>query len=450
MKNVLKKYFCGSAAAALCWAFLAACSEDVQHHFPDDRLWESAHFRYHSRESDAGTCEAVLLQLERHFEGMQAYLGFTWPEGRKVDYYKFLDLADYLDNSECPENSGGCSNESTIRSPFRLEEHELIHAYLAPLGLPPEFFVEGVASALACSLPEPPPLEPRRWQDLVAISPGDQEYDEYFYGGWFVSDLLHRYGPEPFLALYQRLDGQSASVEQISSAFASVYGITLDSAWNTSSASGYRTRCVNFWKCSGPDLPLDGSPQSVMHACDGSDNTRTLQLDTATGVLLNLEGMYIFGPTSCDEELPYAVSGDLVGGITESSIFPLSAGKYFIEAMSNEEATFGVRTLSGNAFSQDCAALETIALNLDDFPRRVFKLTIPNDGPAWFVKLNRQIIWPGAVSIQVDQCHGCGESLVCTPIGSTGDTTPDSDGTVTLRLTPTAPGPGFVTSRFLL
>jgi hypothetical protein len=60
---------------------------------PKDRLWESTHFRYHTRTNDPEPCEAVIVQLERHFELLQGYLGFSWPNGRKVDYYKFLDQA---------------------------------------------------------------------------------------------------------------------------------------------------------------------------------------------------------------------------------------------------------------------------------------------------------------------------------------------------------------------
>jgi hypothetical protein len=61
---------------------------------------------------------------------------------------------------------------STIFSPHPLQEHELVHAYLAPLGFPPAFFVEGIASVLACdevfTLGDP---EPR--QDVVAVPFGD-------------------------------------------------------------------------------------------------------------------------------------------------------------------------------------------------------------------------------------------------------------------------------------
>jgi hypothetical protein len=51
-------------------------------------------------------------------------------------------------------------------SPHVLQDHELIHAYLAALGTPPAFFVEGAASILACrhmfALQNSKP-----WRDLV-------------------------------------------------------------------------------------------------------------------------------------------------------------------------------------------------------------------------------------------------------------------------------------------
>jgi hypothetical protein len=103
---------------------------------------------------------------------MQDYLGFPWPTDLKVDYYKFLDKDDYFRNSECPNDSDSCARDSAIFSPHPLQDHELVHAYLAPLGFPPAFFVEGIASVLACdevfTLGDP---EPR--QDVVAVPFGD-------------------------------------------------------------------------------------------------------------------------------------------------------------------------------------------------------------------------------------------------------------------------------------
>ena len=66
------------------------------------------------------------------------------------------------------------------------------------------------------------------------------------------------------------------------------------------------------------------------------------------------------------------------------------------------------------------------------------------------MKLNRYVVWPGsASSMLVEECSDCSGSPVCQPIDSEGNTHPDSDGNVTLRLTSETPGPGYLTTRFL-
>lgn len=120
---------------------------------PNGTLWESEHFRYHTRSNDSASCESVLHQLERHFEQLHEYLGFAWPTDRKIDYYKFADRTDYFDNSPCPHDAESCTSDSNVFSPYVLVNHELVHAYLAPLGLPPAFFTEGIASVFSCEIP---------------------------------------------------------------------------------------------------------------------------------------------------------------------------------------------------------------------------------------------------------------------------------------------------------
>jgi len=430
-------------------AFISGCAPDQTSNFPNDTLWESAHFRYHTRDGDEAVCEAVLLQLERHFELMQAFLGFSWPQDRKVDYYKFLDQADYVSNSGCSADSDSCAHDSSVMSPHVLMEHELIHAYLAPLGLPPAFFVEGMASVLACSSPTATLIDPKPWKDVVLL-PFSDRFTVYVEGPWFMGYLLYRYDPELLLSLYQRLDYQTASVDQIAATFASVYGEPLDAVWNEGLASSYDVRCVNLWPCSAPSLPLDGSQQSVATACDGSDNSRTFQLDAESDVLMSNDGPLFYAPVSCDQELPYSIGGDDAGAVSDTTIAPIAPGHYFVEAVSYQSATFEMRALAAKAYRQDCTDIEPIDLSTNEYPRGSFNLAIPNDESSWYVKLNRYVVWPGsASSMLVEECSDCSGSPVCQPIDSEGNTHPDSDGNVTLRLTSETPGPGYVTTHFL-
>ena len=85
----------------------------------------------------------------------------------------------------------------------------------------------------------------------------------------------------------------------------------------------------------------------------------------------------------------------------------------------------------------------------DEYPRGTFELTVPNDGNAWYVKLNRTIVWPGSVDMLVEECNTCDANPQCAPVGSSGDTHPNADGIVTLRLTGVSPEQTYVTSRFL-
>ena len=172
--------------AAVLLGFASGCATDEVHHFPNDEIWESAHFRYHTRNGETGACEAVLQQLEPHFELMHAYLGFPWPKDGKVDYYKFLDSFDYQNNAECPAQSGSCTDGSSVFSYYTLMEHELIHAYLAPMGYPPRFFMEGIAVALACEQPYVTLGKVASWRDVVALPPSDRT-GVFVEGPWFVN-----------------------------------------------------------------------------------------------------------------------------------------------------------------------------------------------------------------------------------------------------------------------
>lgn len=122
--------------------------------FPaDERVWESEHFIYHSYPDDDATCPEVLNILEDHFRKSQEYLGFPWPEGAKIDYYKFPDF-DALEASNACYGTA-CSSYRLIFSVDRVETHELVHGYFLidevhrlPL------LDEGLAEALTCDNPD--------------------------------------------------------------------------------------------------------------------------------------------------------------------------------------------------------------------------------------------------------------------------------------------------------
>jgi hypothetical protein len=435
---------------SLLLALATGCSSDDGRNLPRDRLWESTHFRYHTRADDSEPCEAVLVQLERHFELIQGYLGFSWPSGRKVDYYKFRDKADYLSSGFCPEDSDSCTRDSEVMSPHVLQDHELIHAYLAPLGMPPALFVEGAAVVLACdhvfALQNFKP-----WQDVATEAFGVKFGRAYYEGTWFVGYLLDRFGPASFLALYGRLDYRTATADTMAAAFASVYGESLDAVWNASLASSDRIRCVNLWNCAGANLPLDGSIQPLESACDGSANSRTFELDSDTDALILSHRYFLYAPLSCDEKLPTYVGGANesyeFGTVFNPTVVTIPAGKYFIKsAAQGGVPDVGVLPLPVPTYSRECGQLHALDLSGEEFWKGDIELSIPNDGHSWYLKLHPasgHTFYTGSYATEeVQECSSCGATPACVPLVDNAH--PDADGNVILRLTSPTSGPGTV------
>jgi len=421
-------------------ALTSACEGDLD--LPNDQTWESAHFRYHTRKGDQAACEGVLVQLERNFAIVQGYLGLTWPEGKKVDYYKFRDQNDYSKNAPCSKTTASCTEDSSVMSPYILQEHELIHAYLAPFGDPPSFFVEGAAVALSCDRPWDERSGTAGWQDVVTLTSLDIN-DVYKTGGWLVGYLLDRYGPAPFLVFYDRLK-ESASAEDIALTFQEIYGESLDAVWDAATA-GDRVGCVNLWACQGPTLVLDGNPQTLAQACDGSDNSRTFQLATDTDLVMSNSGTPYYAPVRCDSATFIGVSGYYTGIAQYATLAHVTAGKYFLRAAGlDTSGTAPLRALPNSAYVRDCPQAQPIDLGTSEFTRRDLDLTIPNDGQPWFVKLHVPDDWhfwsTATASEHVMACPDCGDLTQCQAFR--GDAPLDGEGNVILRLTSTTPDPG--------
>ena len=425
-------------------ALTSACEEDRD--LPNDQTWESAHYRYHIRKGDQSACEDVLVQLERKFEIMVGYLGLAWPEGKKVDYYKFRDQNDYWNNAPCPKTSASCTEDSSVMSAYVLQEHELIHAYLAPFGFPPSFFIEGAAVALSCDSPWDERSGKAGWQDVVTLTSHDIN-DVYKTGGWFVGHLLDHYGPAPFLVFYDRLK-ESASAEDIALTFQEIYGESLDAVWDAATAAGRRVGCVNLWACQGPPLVLDGSPQTLGQACDGSDSNRTFVLASDTDLMMSYSRTHTYVPIRCDSATFIGVSGHYTGVAQPATLAHVTAGTYFVRAVMETSGTVPIRALSSGAFVRDCAQAQPVDLGTSEFTKeRGLDLTIPNDGQPWFVKLNVPIDWvfwfAGTASEHVMVCLDCGDPSKCQPFR--GDIPLDGEGNVILRLTSAPAVPDYMT-----
>src|SRR5438477_8385794 len=135
-----------------------ACGPDLP-----DRLWRSDNVRYFSRADDDGVCPAILDELEQHGQVIADVLMLHFRT--TVSYYKFNGVDDFTQHADCGPEAKACAPNATVRSPVDFDRHELIHAYLSPVGRPPWLLAEGAAVALSCqSYPRPT----GSWHDAYA------------------------------------------------------------------------------------------------------------------------------------------------------------------------------------------------------------------------------------------------------------------------------------------
>jgi len=196
-----------------------ACGPDLP-----ERMWRSEHVRYFSRAGDDSVCPAILDQLEEHGQVIADALGI---QRSIVSYYKFDGAADFHAHSVCDDVADGCAQNSTAYTPNGFERHELIHAYLAPYGVPPALLREGAAVALSCDrFPRPT----GSWRDAYAadrLSPGREVYGA---GGWLVGYLLRMFRATWLVNLYGKV-ASNATADEFARAFLERYGFELDNVW---------------------------------------------------------------------------------------------------------------------------------------------------------------------------------------------------------------------------
>jgi hypothetical protein len=368
--------FAGTAVAS---TTLAACTNDLD--LPSDRSWPSTHFDYRTRASDSSVCPDVLGPLEDHFAVLQGYLGFDWPTGQRVTYYKFLDSADFSGNAGCGTGAGGCASGPSVRSATGLDTHELVHAYLSGTGYPPPILVEGVAVVLSCtadSYASPKPTQ--AWDELatVAFSASDT-VTVYATGAWLVGYLLDAFGPQPFLTLYRTLH-VGADAAEMNAAVQSIYGQTLSAIWTAALAENQpRNSCV--WQCSRPALALDGVPFDTSAGVCGVDDERTFTVPSEAAISFLAEGS-VFGLGPCGRSNPprAVLNGGLAGGML--ALYDLPAGSYYLQY----SPAPGTITLTGDAsavLNPVCAsATDVAALSAPDM-----YIAVPPSSANWFLPL---------------------------------------------------------------
>ena len=367
-----------SGFLVLAGTLLLACSPDARSNLPQDLAWTSPHFEYHARSLDSDICGEMLGTLEQHFQLIQDLLGFAWPTGRAIGYYKFADSQDFTSNAPCPHGAGGCSDGNVYAyAPF--EQHELVHAYLWPLGLPPPVIAEGTAVALACSpgIPETPTLSLR---DAIAVGIALDDVRVYETGGRFVRYLLNTYGSSAFLPFYAGLH-RGATFEQLDMLAQSVYGASADDLWAATLAT--HASCPQPFDCSRAALPTDGTAVQVAPVCGLKSDVRTFTLPADGYVAITAPGATQL--KSCD---PVPFTSELAttysAGAAQIGLLQLAAGHYEVNFPTGP-STVAVAVPTQPWAGPECAPLQPFLVGASEYP--ALSVALPAGAQAWMLKL---------------------------------------------------------------
>lgn len=415
---------------------------------PSDRHWSSEHFEFHARGDDDSVCESLLDQFELHFRTLQGALRFPWPERQKVAYYKYLSGDDLGKSGSCSAFNAACFYADLgVQTAAPMHLHELVHAYLAPLGRRHMLLEEGLADALSCAhqvrgKPEPPALE-------IAFNPDSWRSNTFanfreLYGtaSWFTGYLLNTQGAARFMDFYTRLmpedDAAAAALT-----FSDVYGNGLADVWEAAfEASDPDTACYRIWECAQPPWA------PPFEHCSRPHRVGTFDLEDPSWVLQESSG---FGSTvgSCgDTPVPHQdwLSAANEGQQGEVFALALEAGRYFVAESPRFDATrVELIDRSPSAHPPDTCS-DVIPLQLDSVTNITFAfhstalaaLGAAAEGATW-------ISWaaPAGATVGQDSFEiTCSDSTPIEWCGDCGDCTPACDTTVMVERTERAAGVG--------
>jgi hypothetical protein len=344
-----------AAPALLAAAALAGCGGG--RNLPGDVTWESEHFVYKTRTGEQVACADALPALEEHFQAMQRVIGFDWPAGAKVSYYKFENVVDYQTNNECGAAGNACAPGTTVQTSEAFNPHELVHAYLRHTGYPPALLLEGAAVALSCaSWRRPQPAA--SWRDAFGVSTsGPLANDVYNAGGWLAGYLLATRGAPAFVDLYRDAPaGQSAN--EFAATFTRVYGESLDDVWTEMIAAG-RPPAFCPWECSRPQAPLDGVTPVATHAACGFEPTHAITLTQPSELVATLTGVSNFSLGICGAgSVPPATFYPAVRAPTRVD-YVLAAGAYYVTGPVGAASLLLAAHPPGTFVRSECASAAT-------------------------------------------------------------------------------------------
>jgi hypothetical protein len=347
---------------------------------PGDRVWESQHFAYHARAQDTAICGDLLGTLERHFSFLQNRLGFDWPAGKRVNYYKFVDTADYQAHAPCPQGSGGCADGNSVYAYDAFEQHELVHAYLNPLGAPLTVVSEGAAVALACNreIAETPSLS---LADAVNVRESLDDQRVYDTGGRLMRTLLDRFGSAAFLRFYAATS-KTSSFADLDSALLAVYGSGANQLWDAALASP--ASCPPAFACARESLMGDGTTLPVQPVCG-------LQSDSRTFALFNNGDVAIAAPAatkvgSCDP-IPFAqtLASTYAGVGPQVGLLQLAAGRYYLDFPTDSTSELAVLEPARPWAGSNCSVLQPFVVGDEQY--ETMTIALPRGTSSWSIRL---------------------------------------------------------------
>jgi hypothetical protein len=393
------------AAAALglaCLCLGAACGGQPRPPggfagFADDQVRTGAHFRYHAHADDPWVCDGTLDELERDFAAITAELGIAWPGGDRVDYFKFRSSAELTATGVCQAAGVACTADGAVFAPELLNEHELVHAYLARVGQPPTFVEEGIAVVLSCrpgqfsadvlaaaAAVTGPALA--AWsRDPAAVLP------LYAAAATLVRDLLARFGAAAFLDYYRRAAKKDPTA--VDAAFAAAFGAGIDASLAAAQASlGAGTFCADPFACGAPPLDLGGAAAAVEDRCGVDTSYRTLALPEATLVAVSEQGGGSTQIFACDQQghAPAATVGRIAGGGGGTLLAPLAAGRYSLRHNGTPVVSAGMLSAAAADpawLAPACDGANAGAYPFDQSPNEL-DLAAPRDTGAWYARVS--------------------------------------------------------------
>lgn len=410
---------------------LLACREELA-----DQNLSSEHFTVYPQGIQK-PCEGILEELEAHRLAVTDWLGIPGPE--HIHYYLYDDLEDLRANSPCGRQArcaGKSAGRLEVHTSFRqLDEHELLHAYVYDLSLPPPVLAEGLAVALECG--SVPPLRPElSLSELLSQTAPYPDIRYYDAAGYLVRSLLDTFGKERVLQFY--IAAGALSVTELPGELERFFGVSLEEIWE-------RSASLDSWRVSACPCPLGGTKVGQKTSFDGSHQCgflsravfevtdKPVRVDVTGSRDLQVRAASCFADTWMPsrnsplfESSKYISLEDLE---PEKNPLPklvyahLEPGRYFLASVNFEPFSFEVAETA--SLGLDCARLRTdrLAPPVDlavlwtrgEKPHLGLELTEPSRILRAGIHVARE--WPSPVRRSCGAPESAGEEFLSWPVG---------------------------------